>query len=112
MSNLVRQTGADSVDGEFTMEKMFEAIDVWRRDSETRLIRYRCFKELSSQRYSVQSADFYHLPLDAKHVADLDHQFVELLAEQRPNERARSYASLIEAIEAHDREFNAGKERV
>ena len=86
--------------------QLYEAIDVWRRISKTQLVRYRCFRELSSRRYSVQSADFYRVPWDAKQVVDLDRQYIELLAEQAPEERAGGFDSLEAAIGAHDADFS------
>jgi hypothetical protein len=84
---------------------LYEAFDIWRKVSETEIRRYRCFKAVSSQRYSVQSADFYHMPLDQKQVADLDRQYLELFAEQAPDKRSGSFDSLEAAIAAHDRDF-------
>ncbi len=87
------------------MSTLLEAIDVWKRLSEKEVVRYRCFKNLSTERYSVQSADFYKSPHDLKRATHLDGQHLELLAEQFPDDRAGSYDSLVEAIEAHDRDF-------
>ncbi len=87
--------------------QLFEAIDVWRRISETRLVRYRCFRELSSGRYSVQSADFYRVPLDSELAIESDKQYIELLAEQAPAERSHLFDSLEAAIKAHDDEFSS-----
>jgi len=84
---------------------LYQGLDVWKRVSKTRVVRYRCFKDLSSGEFSVQSADFYRLPLDSKQVSELDKQFLELLSEQSPKERAGSFDSLQAAIEAHDRDF-------
>jgi hypothetical protein len=83
---------------------LYETFDVWRRVSETELVRYRCFKAVSSGRYSVQSSDHYHMPWP-KQDAYLDRQYLELLAEQAPDERSGSFDSLEEAINAHDRDF-------
>ena len=83
----------------------YQSFDVWKRISKTRAVRYRCFKETSTGRFSVQSADFYGVPLDPKHAADLEKQYLELFAEQDPDERAGSFDSLEAAIEAHDRDF-------
>ena len=68
------------------------------------LARYRCFEILSQGRYCVQSCDF----VSPDQRAFLDRQFVELLSEAAPDERAASYATLEEAIAAHDREFDDG----
>jgi hypothetical protein len=87
------------------MMPLYEAIDVWRRISPKRVTRYRCFKNLSSGRYSVQSADFYQMPFQPKQAANLDRQSAELIAEQSPDERAGSFESIEAAIEAHDRDF-------
>jgi hypothetical protein len=84
---------------------IYQAFDVWKRISKARAVRYRCFRELSSGRFSVQSADFHGVPLDPKQVADLEKQYVELFAEQDPDERAGSFDSLEAAIEAHDKDF-------
>jgi hypothetical protein len=70
------------------------------------LLRYRCFKNLETNRYSVQSADFYGLPLDTAQAKNLEKQCCELFAEQLPDERAASFASIDEAIAAHDRDFS------
>jgi hypothetical protein len=88
------------------MVRLFEAIDVWRRLSVARVVRYRCFRDVSSGRYSVQSADFYKRPFDVQHAAHVERQYVELMAEQAPDERAGSFESIEAAIEAHDRDFS------
>ncbi len=88
---------------------LYQAHDVWNRVSETELVRYRCFKNLATNRFSIQSADFYRLPLDSMQVSNLEKQFVELLLEQAPDARGDSFTSLTEAIEAHNREFDSFK---
>src|SRR5260221_5180133 len=87
---------------------LYEAMDVRKRISKTELVRYRCFRNVGTNKYSVQSADFYRLPLDPMHAANLERQYLELLTEQAADERAEgSFDSLAEAIEAHDREFTS-----
>src|SRR5260370_32440096 len=81
---------------------LYQAIDVWRRTTPTRIVRYQCFKNVSSGRYTVQSADFYHLPYDQEKAAELELQFVELFAEQTPDDQAGSFESIEAAIQAHD----------
>jgi hypothetical protein len=88
-----------------TSDKLYQAVDVWKRLSETEFVRYRCFKNIATNRYAVQSADFYRLPLDPDQIADLDRQYLELLIEQAPDERSGSFDSIIEAIRAHEAEF-------
>lgn len=86
-------------------DMIYEQVDAWKRISESRVCRYRCFRVWPSGRYCVQSADFYNVPLDHVHAFSLQQQYIELLAEEAPDERAPMYDSLEEAIRAHDAEF-------
>jgi len=86
---------------------LYQAFDVWKKVSKTRVVRYRCFRNLTSGRFSVQSADFYGVPLDSKQSANLERQHAELFMEQDPEERAGSFDSLEAAIEAHDKAFTS-----
>jgi hypothetical protein len=54
----------------------------------------------------VQSADFHRLPLEPKQYLEFQKQFVELLCERDPGERAGSFDSVEEAIAEHERGFN------
>jgi hypothetical protein len=54
---------------------MYEAFDIWKRDSYKQLIRYRCFRNLETNRYAVQSSDWYSLPIDSKRVTFPERQF-------------------------------------
>jgi len=87
---------------------MFKAIDVWKRISDSEAVRYRCFQNLQSGKYSVQSADFYRLPESPAQSAQLERQYVELFPEEAPDERTGTYETLKEAINAHDAEFRSG----
>ena len=82
--------------------RLYRTIDVWERRDGRTVVRYRCVESLDTEKYSVQSADFYH---DGKPLANLDGQFVELLTEQDPAERSGEHATLKAAIAAHNREF-------
>jgi hypothetical protein len=83
----------------------YEAVDVWRRMSADRSVRYRCFRSLSSGKYSVQSADFYQLPLNPQTILNLEKQFLELFTEEAPDSRSEGFETLQAAIEAHISEF-------
>jgi hypothetical protein len=86
--------------------KLYETVDVWRRVSKNELVRYRCFRNLQTKRYSVQSSDFYKLPMDLKRATFLEKQYLELLAEQAPDDRAASFDTLSEAIQVHEQAFS------
>lgn len=87
---------------------LYETVDVWKRISKSELVCYRCFRNIATNKYSVQSADFYPLPMEPTQAANLEKQYLELLAEQTPGERTGGeFDSLTAAIEAHDREFRS-----
>ena len=86
---------------------MFKAIDVWKRITGSEAVRYRCFQNLQTGKYSVQSADFYRLPRNPAQSAQLERQHIELFVEQAPDERTGSHETLEAAIEAHEAEFGA-----
>ena len=89
------------------MSELYQAIDVWKRLSDGRLVRYRCFRDISSGRYSVQSSDFYSVPTDPEHIASLEAQYLELLAEQSPSARSGAFDTVEDAIDDHEREFSS-----
>jgi hypothetical protein len=84
---------------------MFKAIDVWKRVDERTAVRYRCYQSLETLRYSVQSADFYRLPLDETQATGLCSQSIELFIEQAPDQRSSAFDTIEQAIAAHDRSF-------
>lgn len=86
------------------MPKTYMAIDAWRR-LDAYVIRYRCFQILPDNRYCVQSADFYHPPFPSIDREPLDKQFLELFFEEAPEVRTTTYATLEEAIRAHNSVF-------
>jgi hypothetical protein len=87
------------------MMQLYQSFDIWRRTANGGVVRYRCFKEVSSGRYSVQSADFYRAPLNLQQITNLDRQCLELFAEQPPDERSGGFETVQAAIAAYDREF-------
>jgi hypothetical protein len=85
---------------------IFESISVWKRNSDNRLSRYRCFRNLKTGRFSVQSCDIYPESVTPDKKSFFEKNYLELLSESSPEERSGSFASLAEAIEAHDNDFN------
>jgi hypothetical protein len=85
--------------------QLYIEVNVWKRIDQNTLMRYRCFRILPDDKYVVQSADFYTLPLDDKQLSYLSKQFIELLCEEEPAVRSGLYDSLEEAIAAHDLDF-------
>jgi hypothetical protein len=86
--------------------RLYIEVNVWKRIDENALVRYRCFRILPDNKYVVQSADFYNLPLDDKQISYLSKQFIQLLCEEEPAVRSDVFDSLEEAIAAHDLDFS------
>jgi hypothetical protein len=84
---------------------LYQELVIWRRNDEKSAIRYVCLMNLATGKFSVQSADFYRLPLSPQDLAQFQKQFVELFCESDPAERAGAFDSAEEAIAAHRREF-------
>lgn len=82
--------------------KLYKAIDIWKRMGNGSVVRFRCFEILGENQFCVQSADFFHLPIDEKQMKYLDNHYIELFIEDAPDERSDTYPSLEEAIAAHE----------
>jgi hypothetical protein len=94
------------------MRTMYREISVWRRVNDKTAIRFRCFEELNTHRFCVQSADFYSIPWTADVAAHSDRQFLELFMEEDPVERSGGFASVEEAIAAHEKTFGSMAEAI
>jgi hypothetical protein len=84
---------------------LLSEIMVWKRIDETSAVRYCCLNDILSNKYAVQSTDFFRLPLEEKQFRDFDKQFVELFIEVSVFERCDWFDSILEAISAHDQGF-------
>ena len=82
----------------------YKSVDVWKRNG-GRAIRYRCFELLPTGRFCVQSADFYDKTNLERKEEGFSRQFLELLLEEAPEDRAKTFATLEEAIAWHDQQF-------
>lgn len=87
------------------MMELFEEIMVWKRLDENTAVKYCCFRDHQNNRYAVQSADFFRLPVDNAQVMHSERQKVELLIESSPGERSGWFDSLEQAIAEHDVAF-------
>jgi hypothetical protein len=90
-----------------TIIDLYEAINVWRRKAELGLMCYRCFRNLRSNKYVVQSSDSYSWPIDKARANFFEGQYLDLLRAEDPDTRSPSFDSLEEAIRAHDLQFSA-----
>jgi hypothetical protein len=84
---------------------MYRRIDVWRRLSATECVRYTCLEDLELDEFCVQSADFFHNPVNAGALSGAENRFLELLMDIDPRERCRWFGSLAEAISTHEQDF-------
>jgi hypothetical protein len=84
---------------------MIKSFDVWKKKGSAQLVRYRCFEDVTSRTFSVQSADFFELPIQMERLVQLEKQFLELMIEESPFTRSGSFDSIEDAIAHHDSEF-------
>jgi hypothetical protein len=85
---------------------LYQELVIWKRNDERTATRYVCLKNVATSKYSVQSVDFYHLPLGQDVLKTFERQFVELFCESDPGERAGAFDSPEAAIAAHHQNFD------
>ncbi|WP_434155710.1 hypothetical protein [Pseudomonas sp. JZ134] len=79
-------------------------IPIWRRNKNG-IVLYRCFEIIGGNGFTVQSADHFTTESLPTRMPELEKQFLELLAEQSPEERFPLHPSIESAIAAFDAEF-------
>jgi hypothetical protein len=84
---------------------LYREIPVWRRLSTSSAVCYRCFEDLATHRFCVQSADFFQLPVTDERLRHHERQSIELFIEIEPTQRCDWFNSLEDAIQAHDADF-------
>lgn len=84
-------------------QDFYKQIFVWRKLTDKQALRHCCFENLTTGRFFVQSADFFHLPYDQKMDEQHSAQFIELFLEVDDAERTQ-HQTLKRAIS----EFNQG----
>lgn len=88
------------------MTTLYEELRVWKRQDAATAVLYRCFKDVVAEKFAIQSADFFKLPVDDKQLQNSDRQFLELFIQVAISERCDWFESIDEAIAAHDRDFS------
>jgi hypothetical protein len=84
---------------------LYRYIPVWRREPRAAKL-YRCFEILGTGGYVVQSADYFTAETCRERQVQMDCQFLELLLEERPEERIAPRPSIEEAIQHFDSSFS------
>jgi hypothetical protein len=92
--------------GEIRMESFYRQIDVWAQVDAESVVCYRCFEVLPLGKFCVQSKDYFYIPLTEKQLLHSAKQFAELFAEIRPDKRSKLYATIEEAVAAHNKIFS------
>ena len=83
------------------MDGYYREIFVWKNRNAKSALRFTCLQDLETGKFTVQSADFFYLPLTEKQVLYFGNQFLELFVEASRIPRSKWYLSLQEAILAH-----------
>jgi hypothetical protein len=87
------------------MTILYIELNIWHRVDSSSAVLYRCLKETGTEKFAVQSADFFKYPVSEKRLHASALQFVELLIEISPADRCQWFNSVEEAIAAHNRDF-------
>jgi hypothetical protein len=85
---------------------LYQELWIWKKKDEQTAVRYVCLMNIATRKYSVQTVDFYHLPVTDAQRAHFRAQFVELFCEADPGERSGGFDSLEDAIAAHHAQFD------
>jgi len=87
--------------------KIYRKIEVWKQGRHNNMIRFTCFELLGEKKFCIQSADYFYLPIDNNQLVIHNKQQIELFIDLLPDERSELYDSLVDAIAAHEIEFNS-----
>lgn len=88
---------------------LFKEIKIWKRVDDGLAIVYCCFLNIKTNKYAVQSADFYRTPVKKEQLDNFNKQCIELFIDLPLEERCDKdswFESLEEAIKAHDTDFS------
>ena len=85
---------------------MYRSLPIWKRLNSTECVRYSCLENVETGEFCVPSSDFFHLPVHPDSMVQVNKQFIELLIEIDPKQRGQWFASLKEAIVAHEMYFS------
>jgi hypothetical protein len=88
------------------MNRYYSSQFIWKRIGEDQAVRYLCLLDLASNKYAVQNAEFFYLPLTKDRLLEADANSMELFIEIEPLERCDWFDELVEAIEDHDLKFS------
>ena len=91
--------------GEVTKPPVYRLHEIFKRISSNRAVVYRCFENTSTAEYSVQSADYFQVPVSLEQIAHNRLQMLELFIECDPGERSGRFPTAEAAIEDFDRSF-------
>jgi len=83
----------------------YKEIKVWKRIDETSAVRFLCFEILMNNKFVVQSADYFYLPLEQSIINSFEKQQIELFIEDVPEIRNITYDTLEEAVQAFQNDF-------
>ena len=90
------------------MSKLYKSMFVWKRiEGQEEAIRFSCFEVIGENKYCVQSADHFYLPIDRVQLDSFDDQLVELFIEETPDSRGGVYDTLEEAIRSFETDFSS-----
>ena len=84
--------------------KLFRQIPIWKRLDHKSAVRFNCIEGMEMNQFTVQSADFFSIPIKGERISYLEELFPERFIEVESEQR-KWFVSLEEAIADHESEF-------
>jgi hypothetical protein len=84
--------------------KLFRQISIWNRLDHKRAVRFSCVEDIDTHKFTVQTADFFTVPIKSEHIAYLEKLFPERFIEGDWEQR-KWFDSVEEAIASFENEF-------
>ena len=100
---LNKQSLNDGMDPDRQM-KLFRQISIWKRLDQKKAVRFSCVEDVEMNKFAVQSADFFTIPIKGEQISYLERLFPERFIEVEWEQR-EWFDSVEEAIADHENEF-------
>jgi hypothetical protein len=85
---------------------MYRQINIFKRIDETNIVIFRCFERLDVNKFCVQSADYFSLPINDSQLKNSEKQLLELFIEEIPDNRSDLHHTIEEAVKHFINDFS------
>jgi len=84
--------------------KLFRQISIWKRPDHEKAVRFNCIEDLEMNKFTVQTADCFTIPIRCQHLSYFEKPFPERFIEVEWEQR-KWFDSAEKAIADHENEF-------